>query len=136
MQTLSVKEVSSKTPPHSGRSDANFTVQIIRAGYKTGFAPLHCNDIPRAERKPCRVGIQMCIRDSNGLGQIFIEGKRPCYRARNLGNLERMGEPCADMVALGRQEYLRFMLEPAECLAVDLSLIHICSGKKITILSF
>ena len=67
-----------------------------------------------AERRVAEV-----VRQPNRFGQIFIQLERARDGARHLCDLERVGETRAVMVAFRRQEHLRFMLEPAECLAME-----------------
>src|SRR5215216_3835661 len=50
--------------------------------------------------------------------KILVEPQRAGHGARDLGRLERVGQPRAVVVALGRDEYLRLVLEPPERLAV------------------
>ena len=47
-----------------------------------------------------------------------LSPQRPADRARDLRRLQRVGEPRAVVVALGRHEHLRLVLEPPERLAV------------------
>jgi len=49
-----------------------------------------------------------------GLGQILIEPERSCDRARHLGDLKRMAEPRPVVIAIVVNEYLGFVLQPAE----------------------
>ncbi|MPN05154.1 hypothetical protein SDC9_152404 [bioreactor metagenome] len=53
------------------------------------------------------------------LRQVFVEPQRAGDRPRNLADLQRMRQPRAVMVALRREEHLRFVLEPSEGLAVE-----------------
>src|SRR5262249_54167684 len=59
------------------------------------------------------------MRERQRLGQIFIEPQAPGQRARNLRDLERMGKPCAIVIALVKNENLGLVLETAECGGVD-----------------
>ena len=53
------------------------------------------------------------------LHQIFIETKSLCYCPGILGYLQRMGQPGPVMIPFGKKEYLRLLLQPAKCLAVE-----------------
>ena len=54
-----------------------------------------------------------------GLRQVLIEAERARERARDLGDLERVREPCAIVVAFVEHEDLGLVGEPAERRAVD-----------------
>ena len=54
-----------------------------------------------------------------GLGQVLVERERPGHRASDPRRLERVREPGAVVVALGRDEDLRLVLETPERLGVD-----------------
>ena len=53
------------------------------------------------------------------LGEVLVEAQRPGHGPRDLGDLERVGQPRAVVVALGRDEDLGLVLEAAERLGVD-----------------
>ena len=55
----------------------------------------------------------------NGFCQILIQPQGARNASCNLRNLKRMREARAVMVALGRNEHLRFMLHAAEGFAMD-----------------
>ena len=50
------------------------------------------------------------VAEPDRLHQILVEGKGPCHGPRDLGHLERMGEPSAVMVAARGHEHLRLVL--------------------------
>ena len=54
------------------------------------------------------------VGERQRLGQILVEAERAGERARDLGHLERMGEPRAVMVAFVEHEDLGLVLEAAE----------------------
>ena len=59
------------------------------------------------------------VAESDSFGQALVERKTDGNGARNLGNLKRMSKACAVMVAVRREEDLRFMLETAERAAMN-----------------
>ena len=68
-------------------------------------------DVP--ERRVAEV-----VPEPDRLDEVLVERERARDRARDLGDLERVGEPRAEVVALGRDEDLRLVLQPPERLAV------------------
>jgi hypothetical protein len=48
------------------------------------------------------------------LGQIFVEAERPGEAARNLGDFQRVGQPCAVVVALLGHDDLGFQRQAPE----------------------
>ena len=62
-----------------------------------------------AERRMAEI-----VRQRQRLGEVLVEAERARQRAGDLGDLERMGEPGAVMVALVEDEDLRLVREPAE----------------------
>ena len=62
-----------------------------------------------AERRMAEI-----VGERQRLGQVLVEAERAGERARDLGHLERMGEPRAVMVALVEHEDLGLVLEAAE----------------------
>ena len=58
------------------------------------------------------------VPQPDGLGQVLVEPQRARDGARDLGHLERVGQARAEVVALGRHEDLRLVLEAAEGLGV------------------
>ncbi len=66
-----------------------------------------------------RRGVAEVMGERQRLGQILVEAEGPGERARDLRDLERMGEARAVMVALVLQEDLRLVLEAAEGGRVD-----------------
>ena len=64
-------------------------------------------------------GMPEVVTERDRLGQILVEAERPCDRARDLRDFERMGEARAVVVALGGDEDLRLVFETAERLGVD-----------------
>src|SRR5437764_10410326 len=53
------------------------------------------------------------------LREVLVQPERARDRPCDPGGLDRVGEPRAVVVALGRDVHLRLVLEPAEGLAVD-----------------
>ena len=58
------------------------------------------------------------VPEPDRLGQVLVEAERPRHGARDAAGLERVGEPRAVVVALGRDEHLGLVLEPPERLRV------------------
>ena len=58
------------------------------------------------------------VPEPDRLREVLVQPQRPRHRARDLGRLQRVGEPRPVVVALGRHEHLRLVLEPPERLAV------------------
>jgi hypothetical protein len=54
------------------------------------------------------------VRQCNGLGEVFVEAKRPRYGARYLRYFERVSEARSRMVALGEKQNLRLVFETPE----------------------
>ena len=59
------------------------------------------------------------VSEGDSFGQALVERKTDGNGARNLCNLKRMSKACAVMVAVRREEDLRFMLETAERAAMN-----------------
>ena len=59
------------------------------------------------------------VAKADRLDEILVERQRPCDRPGDLRDLKRVREPRAVMVALGRNEHLGLVHQPAESLAVD-----------------
>src|SRR4051812_42577594 len=53
------------------------------------------------------------VRERERLGEILVKAERTRKRAADLGDLQRMGEPGAEMVALVEHEDLRLVREAA-----------------------
>ena len=53
------------------------------------------------------------------LGEVLVQPERSRDRPGDLADLERVREPDPVVVALGREEHLRLVLQPAERLRVD-----------------
>ena len=68
-------------------------------------------DVP--ERRVAEV-----VPEPDRLDEVLVEPQRARHGARDLRDLERVGQPRAVVVALGRDEHLRLVLEPPERLAV------------------
>ena len=62
-----------------------------------------------AERRVAEV-----VRQRQRLGKILIEPERARQRAGDLGDLQRMGQPGAEMIALMEDEDLGLVCEPPE----------------------
>ena len=67
-----------------------------------------------AERRVAQV-----VAERDRLGQVLVEAERAGHVAGDAAGLERVGQPGAVVVALGGDEHLRLVLEPAEGLGVD-----------------
>ncbi len=63
--------------------------------------------------------VAQIVAEGDGLGQVFVETERPGGRPGDAGHLQRVRQPGAVVVALGRDEDLGLVLEPPERLAVD-----------------
>ena len=59
------------------------------------------------------------VAEPDRLGQVLVQAQRPGDRAGDPAGLQRMGEPGPVVVALGGDEDLGLVLEPAEGLGVD-----------------
>ena len=59
------------------------------------------------------------VRERQRLRQILVEAERAGDRAGDLRDLERMGQPRAEMVALVVDEDLRLVLQPPKGVGVD-----------------
>jgi NhaP-type Na+/H+ or K+/H+ antiporter len=53
------------------------------------------------------------------LGEVFVQPQRPCDGPRDPARLERVCESRPVMVALGRDEHLRLVLQPPKALRMD-----------------
>jgi hypothetical protein len=58
------------------------------------------------------------VAEPDRLHQVLVEPQRAADRARDLRRLERVGQARPVVVALGRHEHLRLVLQPPERLAV------------------
>jgi hypothetical protein len=67
-----------------------------------------------SERREAKI-----MRERQRLSEIVVEAERAGERAGDLTDLERMGEPCAEMVPLVRNKDLCLMGEPAKSRAVN-----------------
>ncbi len=54
------------------------------------------------------------VRQRHRLGEILVERQRPRERPGDLADLDRMGQPRAEMIAVERHEDLRLVREAAE----------------------
>ena len=59
------------------------------------------------------------VAEPDRLGQVLVQAQRAGHRAGDPAGLERVGEPGPVVVALGGDEDLGLVLEPAEGLGVD-----------------
>ncbi len=59
------------------------------------------------------------VRERQRLGQILVQAERASERASDLGNLERMGQSRAEMVAFVKDEDLGLVGEPPEGAGMD-----------------
>ena len=64
-------------------------------------------------------GVPEVVAEGDGFGEVLVQAQRPRDGARDLADLQRVGEARAVVVALGRQEDLGLVLEAPERLAVD-----------------
>ena len=67
-----------------------------------------------AERRMAEV-----VAERRALREILVEAERAGERARDLGDLQRVGQPGAEMIALVKHEDLGLVREPAERRGVD-----------------
>ena len=58
------------------------------------------------------------VAEADRLGEVLVQPQRPCDGARDAAGLDRVSEPRAVVVALGGDEDLRLVLQPAEALRV------------------
>ncbi len=63
--------------------------------------------------------VPQVMAERNRFGKILVEAERPRNRPRDLRDFERVRQPGAVVVALGRNENLRFVGQAAERLAVQ-----------------
>jgi hypothetical protein len=59
------------------------------------------------------------MREAERLGEILVQPQRPRERPPDLRDFEAMGQADAEMIAVGRDEHLRLVSEPAERDGVD-----------------
>ena len=59
------------------------------------------------------------MREADRLGQILVQPQRARDRAADLRHLQAVGEPDAEMIAVGREEHLRLVAQPPERDRVD-----------------
>ena len=59
------------------------------------------------------------VAERDGFGQILVEPQGAGHRASDMADVERVRQPDAVVVALGREEHLRLVLETAERFGVD-----------------
>ena len=59
------------------------------------------------------------VAECDGLGQLFVQTQHLGDSARDLRHFERVREPGSIVIARGRKEHLRFVLESAEGLGVN-----------------
>ena len=59
------------------------------------------------------------VAERDRLGQLLVQPQHLGDAARDLRHLERVGQPRAVVIALGREEDLRLVLQPAERLASE-----------------
>ena len=74
-----------------------------------GQAALQCFFAAMAERRVAEIMAQ-----TKRLGKVFVEAQRPGHRPADLRHLERMSQPNAKMIAIGRDKHLRLVSQPAE----------------------
>jgi hypothetical protein len=59
------------------------------------------------------------VAQRDGLGQRLVQPESRCQRARDLGDLQGMGKPSDEVIAVRMQEDLGLVLQAAEGLGVD-----------------
>ena len=64
-------------------------------------------------------GVSQIVAQSGGLGQILVEAQSTRHDARDLGDLQRVGQTGAVMVARRGEEYLGLIHQPTEGLTMD-----------------
>ena len=62
-----------------------------------------------AERRMAEV-----VRQAQGLGQVLVEAERAGHGPADLRDFEAVGQPDAEMVAVGSDEHLRLVAQAAE----------------------
>ena len=63
--------------------------------------------------------VPQVVRKRERFGQILIQAQGPGNRPCNLSDFEAVGQPDPEMVAVGRDENLGLVAQPAECHRVD-----------------
>ena len=63
-------------------------------------------------------GVAQVMAEGDGLRQILVQTERPGNGAGDLGDLQRVREPCAEVVAFRRQEHLRLVRQAAEQMCI------------------
>src|SRR3546814_11986224 len=78
------------------------------------------------------------VREAQRLGQILVEPERSRDRPPDLRDFEAVRQPDAKMVAVGRQENLRLVTQPAETdrMDVPMAIALAGSGRAARILWF
>ena len=64
-------------------------------------------------------GVPQVVPQGDGFGEIFVQAERTGQRARDLGDLQRMGQPGTVVIPLRGEKHLRLEFQAAEGLAVD-----------------
>ena len=59
------------------------------------------------------------VRQAERLGQILVDAERPRNRAADLRHFKAVRQPDAEMIAIGREKYLRLVAQPAKGDRVD-----------------
>ena len=59
------------------------------------------------------------VSESNGFRQIFVQRQTPRNRTRYLRHVESVRKPRHIVIAFGRKENLRFVLQPAESFGIN-----------------
>ena len=137
-----VHDPSPPSPPASPASRARCGAGSRPAPARSGSAPAHRPPAARPpaasarcgeSRRPCSRSassstsspmwpngrVAEVVAEPDRLGQVLVQPQRPRHRARDEAGLERVGEPGPVVVALGRDEHLRLVLEAPERLRVD-----------------
>src|SRR5436305_4054494 len=63
--------------------------------------------------------VAQIVPERDGFGEILVEPQRASDRSSDVADIERVRQPHAVVVALGREEHLRLVLETAERFGVD-----------------
>src|SRR5262249_17068743 len=63
--------------------------------------------------------VPQIVAERNRLGELFVQVQNFRDGARDLRNLERVGQPRPVVIARRSEEHLRLVLQASECLGVD-----------------
>src|SRR5437764_890949 len=93
---------------------------VIRSPSRRAASPRYtCSNMnARSLAQMAEGRVAEVVAEADRLGEVLVETQRPGHRARDLRDLEGVGQARPVVVALGRHEHLRLVLEPPERLAV------------------